>query len=460
MAFFLKKHTPSLYVMDELASLFQKAVRLGEVDLAVWAAAEMMRAGYSRYTWSKLLNFACEDIGLGAPSLVEHLLVEWKAWEAVLKRTQTKVGEAWRVPELTQPLLQAAAITARCRKSRMVATCSGFLYSLTDPPRRSADDVETKETGWPALERLWTRVLTSGDKERVLSTAHWLHVLVSHLSKAQQRTAALHYWQPLVAHVHDQPRLRTNVLALQELWFTHLGSKHMGAPRLTWMHAALAVVYAADWTTSPITDWSRFDVKAVVQRMQEQVLDPTLDPLRTRLYAIPRWAFADKHTARGRSLKSNTDALATAAAALGVTATVAQWTDEEKAKSHRVNDENPSEHKGETQVAAFFHHGAATDPRNTWYPGDEKTDPYAERCEQWYLAQEKQYGFRQAKSKFMVQRLWQASETGQAFFVREWHLPVDEFAAALKTKTVTTKKRRVVETSSTADGADKRTRRI
>ena len=61
------------YEPHEVVSALQKAIRRGQVNAALYWAAEMEQSGYTTWLWKRLLMIASEDVGRADPTLVSTI---------------------------------------------------------------------------------------------------------------------------------------------------------------------------------------------------------------------------------------------------------------------------------------------------------------------------------------------------------------------------------------------------
>lgn len=103
--------TKNGYNFFECSSAFQKAIRRGEEEEAVFWAIELYLSGQAAYVWKRLLVMAHEDIGLAEPDFTPRLLAWKKAYdyfEQSMPKRKTK----------NLPFLQAVIGAVHAKKSR------------------------------------------------------------------------------------------------------------------------------------------------------------------------------------------------------------------------------------------------------------------------------------------------------------------------------------------------------
>jgi len=130
---FSELKTPGGYVMGEVASALQKAIRRGDERGALFWATEIDLAGYAGYAWKRLRIISSEDVGLadtGAAIAVRVLYENWKEQKA---KKDDNPGFA-RVF-----LIHAVMVLVRAPKSRMLDHVLMVMYE-GDRPRLEVPD--------------------------------------------------------------------------------------------------------------------------------------------------------------------------------------------------------------------------------------------------------------------------------------------------------------------------------
>lgn len=74
------------YLLSEVVSALQKAIRRGELDEAAYWASELDLSGYSEYLWRRLRIICSEDVGPANPHLpaTVNALHQW--WQGAKSR--------------------------------------------------------------------------------------------------------------------------------------------------------------------------------------------------------------------------------------------------------------------------------------------------------------------------------------------------------------------------------------
>lgn len=101
------------YDMFEASSAFQKAIRRGDEDSALFWMAEFYDSGKAEYLWKRMMIICAEDIGLAEPSIHTHVRELYASFKWMLEKNDKKKSERMF-------LVQAVLMMVRCRKSRLV----------------------------------------------------------------------------------------------------------------------------------------------------------------------------------------------------------------------------------------------------------------------------------------------------------------------------------------------------
>lgn len=125
------------YDFYECSSAFQKSIRLGNEDEALFFGHELYCSGYSKYVWKRLLVITSEDIGLANPDLPQRVMALYQMWQMI--------GET-NIEEAAMPFIQAVITLCRSAKNRMIDEYKIFLFKSGDnlPIPDYALDVHTR----------------------------------------------------------------------------------------------------------------------------------------------------------------------------------------------------------------------------------------------------------------------------------------------------------------------------
>jgi replication-associated recombination protein RarA len=122
----LKDDTP----MQFAKSAFQKCIRRGMENEALYLARQFYEAGQETWIWRRLLVISCEDIGLGDLSVVKYLtdtvLTLHVAWRLIGK---SKLMNGENAKSDLLPLYAAVMVCCRANKSRAADSCAVWFNS-------------------------------------------------------------------------------------------------------------------------------------------------------------------------------------------------------------------------------------------------------------------------------------------------------------------------------------------
>jgi MgsA AAA+ ATPase C terminal len=96
MGYFGGLHTPGGYVINEVTSAMQKAIRRGDVRGALFWATELELAGYGEYVWNRLKIIASEDVGLADPQAVILTRMLYENWSERVAKEKASARAAER----------------------------------------------------------------------------------------------------------------------------------------------------------------------------------------------------------------------------------------------------------------------------------------------------------------------------------------------------------------------------
>lgn len=87
---FGERITAGGYNCAEVASAFQKCIRRGDVDSALFWGTELDKSGFGEYAWKRLRIITSEDIGHADPRLVCLVRALYDNWRDQRKKDDTK----------------------------------------------------------------------------------------------------------------------------------------------------------------------------------------------------------------------------------------------------------------------------------------------------------------------------------------------------------------------------------
>lgn len=101
--------------MSVLRSLMQKALRMGETDLAMRSAAEMDLSGNGKALFVRMKTVACEDFGVGSIGLLPFLFKQHELWNHTLGKGG-RTSQSSTIKEARRILM--STVHAMCDKSQ------------------------------------------------------------------------------------------------------------------------------------------------------------------------------------------------------------------------------------------------------------------------------------------------------------------------------------------------------
>lgn len=126
--------TKNGYAFDEVASAFQKSVRRGLLDDALYWAVELYLSGRAEYAWKRMKIMASEDVGLGDRHLPATLHALYQHYvEQVRKR------DTYHAPERLF-FVHAVTLLATAPKSRLCDHALIYHFATHDRERRPVPD--------------------------------------------------------------------------------------------------------------------------------------------------------------------------------------------------------------------------------------------------------------------------------------------------------------------------------
>lgn len=102
------------YSLFEVASAFQKSVRRGLEDEALYWAVELFESGYDEYCWKRMRIISSEDVGLAEPMMPANIHALYSNY----KEQKKKKDEKHRPERLF--FTHAILLLVRAKKSRVV----------------------------------------------------------------------------------------------------------------------------------------------------------------------------------------------------------------------------------------------------------------------------------------------------------------------------------------------------
>lgn len=100
------------YDFYEVASAFQKSIRRGLLEDAMYWGIELYESSYAEYAWKRMVIMASEDVGLGEPSCIVQIMALKRSYDFLESRHDQGAKKL--------PFTQAVVVLVKSRKSRFV----------------------------------------------------------------------------------------------------------------------------------------------------------------------------------------------------------------------------------------------------------------------------------------------------------------------------------------------------
>ena len=107
-----QKLTKKGYDFYEVASAFQKSIRRGLIEDAMYWGIELYESNYEEYAWKRMIIMASEDVGLGEPSCVVQVMALKQSFDYLNMRKDMGAKKL--------PFTHAIAVLVNSRKSRFI----------------------------------------------------------------------------------------------------------------------------------------------------------------------------------------------------------------------------------------------------------------------------------------------------------------------------------------------------
>lgn len=106
----MTKHGYSFY---EVTSAFQKSIRRGDEDQAMFWAVELYESNYAKYVWKRMLIMSSEDVGLGDSDVNARIWALFQSYNYLVSLRDAHLPEKL-------PFTQAVLQLVHAKKSRYV----------------------------------------------------------------------------------------------------------------------------------------------------------------------------------------------------------------------------------------------------------------------------------------------------------------------------------------------------
>lgn len=100
------------YDFYEVASAFQKSIRRGLLEDAMYWGIELYESSYEEYAWKRMIIMASEDVGLGEPSCIVQIMALKQSFDYLTLRKDVGAKKL--------PFTQAISVLCKSRKSRFI----------------------------------------------------------------------------------------------------------------------------------------------------------------------------------------------------------------------------------------------------------------------------------------------------------------------------------------------------
>lgn len=100
------------YDFYEVASAFQKSIRRGLLEDAMYWGIELYESSYAEYAWKRMVIMASEDVGLGEPSCIVQIIALKQSYDFLELRHDQGAKKL--------PFTQAVVVLVKSRKSRFI----------------------------------------------------------------------------------------------------------------------------------------------------------------------------------------------------------------------------------------------------------------------------------------------------------------------------------------------------
>lgn len=107
-----QKLTKKGYDFYEVASAFQKSIRRGLLEDAMYWGIELYESSYAEYAWKRMVIMASEDVGLGEPSCIVQIMALKQSYDFLELRHDQGAKKL--------PFTQAVVVLVKSRKSRFI----------------------------------------------------------------------------------------------------------------------------------------------------------------------------------------------------------------------------------------------------------------------------------------------------------------------------------------------------
>lgn len=132
MTLFFRIPTRHGHILAEATSAFQKSIRRGIIDDAIYWGVEIDCADQAEHAWKRMFIIASEDIGPAEPNLPANLHALYESWQRAKAKRDSK-----HHPERLF-FVHAIMLLALAKKSRVVD--HALIVHYNDPKKRPVPD--------------------------------------------------------------------------------------------------------------------------------------------------------------------------------------------------------------------------------------------------------------------------------------------------------------------------------
>jgi len=120
------------YDFFQVASAFQKTVRRGLEDDAMYWAVELSKSKYTEYVWKRMIIMCSEDVGLADPNVIVRMMALKQSYDYLVKKDKSP---SWRLP-----FTHAVVMLVRSYKSRYVDHAITVYWQQNGDERKEIPD--------------------------------------------------------------------------------------------------------------------------------------------------------------------------------------------------------------------------------------------------------------------------------------------------------------------------------
>lgn len=149
------------YDFFEVSSAFQKSIRRGLEDEAMYWAVELWNSNFGEYLWKRLKIISSEDVGLAEPNISLNIQALYQMYQEQAKKSkQSGDGNA---PERLF-LTHAVVMLCRAKKSRLIDWALLYHWNIHDFEHKDIPDfaLDKHNERGRRLGRAWKHFFDEG----------------------------------------------------------------------------------------------------------------------------------------------------------------------------------------------------------------------------------------------------------------------------------------------------------